>query len=309
VFCGAVCRTLRDDDSKDGSFSRRGGAARLPSVGGTVAGVEIEGTRAERTARSPGGMRVLHLTTPLIAGADVQRAQTLLCWNGYANFGAGMPVDGRFGPMTAAACKRAKFWLGYPAAAVQQGGGCYGDDLDAILSGACPLTDPQQTLRAQRLKAEPPAPLREKAFREATRWLGTKEAPPQSNRVHFSDWYGIVGPWCAMFVSYCYVEAGAETFRQGERYAYCPFILADAEAGANGLALTKTPERGDLVLYCWDGSAVPEHTGLFEGWTTQGVSFGAIEGNTALGNDANGGEVMRRQRSRAQVVAFVHVAG
>jgi peptidoglycan hydrolase-like protein with peptidoglycan-binding domain len=272
-----------------------------------VVSAELTGAAAEPAAREPAGGRVLHLTTPLVAGADVRRAQTLLCRNGYADFGAGMPVDGRFGPMTAAACKRAKFWLGYPPAAVQAGGGCYGDELDAILSGACRLTDPQQALRAQRLNAKPQTPLREKAYAEAIRWLGTKEAPPQSNRVRFSDWYGIVGPWCAMFVSYCYVQAGATSFRQGERYAYCPFVLAGAEAGANGLALTKTPARGDLVLYCWDGSGIPGHIGLFEGWTVQGVSFTAVEGNTALGNDANGGEVMRRQRSQAQVVAFVHV--
>jgi hypothetical protein len=39
----------------------------------------------------------------------------------------------------------------------------------------------------------------------------------------------------------------------------------------------------------------------------EGRSFQAIEGNTGMGNDSNGGEVMRRQRLVSQVVAFVRV--
>jgi hypothetical protein len=125
--------------------------------------------------------------------------------------------------------------------------------------------------------------------------------------VSFSKWYGVVGPWCAMFVSFCYVQAGSQSaFKKGRNWAFCPFILAAARAGEHNLAVTKKPQRGDVVLYGFGGS-VAKHIGLFERFTDGSGSFAAIEGNTATGNDANGGEVMRRQRNRSQVLAFIHV--
>ena len=55
----------------------------------------------------------LHLTSPEERGKQVQEAQYLLIknrWN--VNFAPGTP-DGVFGPNTAAACKRAQYYLGY----------------------------------------------------------------------------------------------------------------------------------------------------------------------------------------------------
>lgn len=44
---------------------------------------------------------------------------------------------------------------------------------------------------------------------EARRWLGTREQPAGSNNVPgITDWYGLRGAWCAMFVSRVFFNAG-----------------------------------------------------------------------------------------------------
>ena len=53
--------------------------------------------------------RTLSLTTPHTTGDDVKYAQNLLKRAGYYKAASG----GEFGPLTAQACYRAKYWLGY----------------------------------------------------------------------------------------------------------------------------------------------------------------------------------------------------
>jgi hypothetical protein len=248
-------------------------------------------------------MDTLTLTTPNTEGDAVRHAQQLLANNKFGKFHTD-EIDGVFGPETARSCKRAKFWLGYADSQLDP---TFGNLIEAVLEGRKELTPTQAARRKARLKADKGKPLREKAFAEAVKHLGVKESPPNSNKVSFSDWYGIVGPWCAMFVTFCYVQGGSKAaFRQGRNWAFCPFMLANARAGENHLAVTKKPERGDVVLYGFGGS-VAKHVGLFERFTDGAGNFTAIEGNTAEGNDANGGAVMRRKRNTSQVLAFVHV--
>jgi hypothetical protein len=64
-------------------------------------------------------------------------------------------------------------------------------------------------------------------------------------------------------------------------------------------------QPGDIPLYNWDGG-VPDHTGIVASVMHGGV-FEAIEGNTAIGNDSNGGEVMRRRRYASQVDGFLRI--
>ena len=65
------------------------------------------------------------------------------------------------------------------------------------------------------------------------------------------------------------------------------------------------PQPGDIAIYNWDGG-VPDHIGIVETYLGGG-EFTAIEGNTAIGNDSNGGEVMRRERRVTQVDGFGRV--
>ena len=59
------------------------------------------------------------------------------------------------------------------------------------------------------------------------------------------------------------------------------------------------------VAFNWDGG-VPDHIGIVEK-SLGGGQFQTVEGNTAVGNDSNGGEVMRRVRYLSQVDGFGRV--
>jgi hypothetical protein len=136
-------------------------------------------------------------------------------------------------------------------------------------------------------------PLREKALKTAISQLGISESPMGSNRCKFSAWYGFVGPWCAMFVTFCYDTNGSKAFVRGSRFAYVGYITAAARAGGRGLAIVRDPKPGDLVCFG------DYHVGIFEGWTTNG--YRSIEGNY-------GDKVQRVTHARGSGV-FVRVTG
>ena len=152
--------------------------------------------------------------------------------------------------------------------------------------------------------------LRQMALERAIREIGITESPAGSNNNKYGQWYGVnYQPWCAIFVTWCYeMEGDSPSFVKGSRYAYCPYVVGDARAGRYGLQTTDDPIPGDLVVYDWSWDTVYDHIGIFERWTGSGT-FDAIEGNTSYSSNSNGGEVMRRSRSRSgQGTVFVRVA-
>jgi len=163
---------------------------------------------------------------------------------------------------------------------------------------------------------EPPPPeehggtTRQQALDKAVTQIGYKENPPDSNHNKYGEWYGMdYVPWCAIFCSWCYetVEDGSLAFAKGIRYSYVPYVVGDARNKRNYLSTTDDPIPGDLVCYDWSWDTVYDHIGIFEKWTTY-PEFTAIEGNTSVNNNSNGGEVMRRTRSKsAQGTVFVRV--
>jgi len=139
--------------------------------------------------------------------------------------------------------------------------------------------------------------------------IGTKESPPNSNQCPYSQWYGMIGPWCAMFCTWADQtgERPTASFKRGSKYAYVPYVVQDARMGYNGLSITSEPKPGDLVCFDWDWNGEFDHIGLFEKWVSADT-FSAIEGNTSNSDNSNGGEVMRRNRSRwSQDTVFVRV--
>lgn len=162
---------------------------------------------------------------------------------------------------------------------------------------------------------EPPddaGTVRESALEKAITQLGYEESPPNSNNNKFGSWYGMNGqPWCAMFVTWCFElnDVGpSPSFVRGSRYSYVPYLVGDARAGRYGLVTTSDPKPGDLVCYDWSGDTIFDHIGIFEAWQMGAGDFTAIEGNTSVSNDSNGGEVMRRNRNRNyQPCVFVRV--
>ena len=147
-----------------------------------------------------------------------------------------------------------------------------------------------------------------RALAEALRHVGVREDPAGSNRTMFGRWFGRDGvPWCAIFVSYCYdVGAGVVLCRGwhgagvGPRgVAYVPTLAAWLRATGRA---TDEPQPGDLAVFDWDGG-LPDHVGIVVHRNGAGGLL-TVEGNTAVGNDSNGGEVMRRERRLAQVAVF-----
>jgi len=158
---------------------------------------------------------------------------------------------------------------------------------------------------------KPPQTVREQALTLAQKYIGLTEEPTGSNMTPFGKWYGMDGvPWCAIFCSYCFEcgsSGGSPSFIKGSRYSYVPYVVSDAISQENGLDITDDPIPGDLVCFDWDGGDY-DHIGIYESGDV--AQFTTVEGNTAVGNDSNGGQVMRRTRDIAQAyqIAFVRVA-
>ena len=136
--------------------------------------------------------------------------------------------------------------------------------------------------------------------------LGTKESPAGSNNVMYNTaYYGrevydglwdTEFPWCVVFLWWCFRQAGAaELFYGGSKTASCRQLLSYHKRQA-----VTDYQPGDIIFYNFHGKTTAEHVGICE--SAGGSSIVTIEGNTGVGNDANGGAVMRRTRSLGQIV-------
>jgi len=239
----------------------------------------------------------LHVTSPLLRGAEVLSIQKLLAQNGYSPG----TLDGAYGPTTASAVKAFEADQRLPA------DGVVTDQLRALLVSVA-------ATRAPGGDAPPPrtsSPSGLLAVAKAVEYLGVKESPPGSNRTMFGEWFGVNGvPWCNIFVSYCFKVAADSELCAGSKGAGvrpgkgCAFVpTTEAWLQSSGFWVGRsTPLPGDIAIFNWDGGR-PDHIGIVEAVMSDG-SFQTVEGNTAVGNDSNGGEVMRRQRYLTQVDGF-----
>lgn len=133
--------------------------------------------------------------------------------------------------------------------------------------------------------------------------IGTKESPAGSNRVKYNTaYYGreVSGEnylWCAVFVWWVFREAGASAlFYGGGKTAYCPTLMAfhKPQAVSGGY------QPGDVIFFNFSGGKKAKHVGICESW--DGAYITTIDGNTGSGNEANGGAVLRRKRSKKYIV-------
>jgi hypothetical protein len=142
----------------------------------------------------------------------------------------------------------------------------------------------------------------------ARRQIGTKENPPGTNSNKYGKWYGMDRqPWCAMFVSYCFDNAGL-TFKfpkdlgTSKGFAYCPYGVKWFKN--QGLWHTENPLPGDVVFYMFNkAKGVSDHVGIVEKVLSNG-QIQAIEGNTSVSSNDNGGTVMRRTRTKNQILGY-----
>ena len=241
-----------------------------------------------------------------MAGQAVKDAQWLLAGHnrfvGLAPYKDGV-IDGDYGPLSAQATARAKFWLGYPD------GACTPVFNQTLYEYANywrrrPLPDDYKKRRDSRVAAAAVTPGL-KAFREAEKHIGYKESPANSNMTMFGKWYGWNGvAWCAIFESYCFAVAGFPRFR----YAAVELIHGDAAAMRNGLRIVRTPQQGDVVGYSFGGDTFA-HTAFFDRWVTPGRVLQDLGGNTGPADFSNGGEVLRQSRDVSLVHFYARAGG
>lgn len=148
---------------------------------------------------------------------------------------------------------------------------------------------------------------REKALLEALQELGVTEQPAGSNwGPRVSQYLKSAGlsfpaPWCMAFVNWSYRQAGLDLEHPNE--ASVGFFL---DWGRRNGWVVEKPVPGDIVCYQFTSDNWPDHVGI-----VKDVGVGrivAVEGNTAYGDDANGGKVMLRSRSTSRC-AFVRIPG
>jgi hypothetical protein len=239
----------------------------------------------------PGGAdfrNPIHLTSPLERSDRVKQAQWTLAGHNvfHQNFHPG-GLDGEYGPLAAGAAEQAKNLLGFPAKSVDRS---YGQVLHEYLTGVRKLPPAYLTRRKRRLKdLEGGGAAKNKAVDMALKDAQNHVAETPVNLTPYGQWYGMNGkPWCCIYVTYRLCKAGFAGFERGKFASYCGDVVTAARQRQRQLALTTTPERGDLVVYNND-----EHIEFFVEWVTPNVSFKAVGGNTSShdGSRSNGGEV------------------
>lgn len=139
-------------------------------------------------------------------------------------------------------------------------------------------------------------------MRVAESFLGVKESPPNSNNVVFnSDYYGhaVSGasyPWCMAFLWDVFRIAGASDLCV--KTAYCPTY--EEWAKSRGWAVSKSDGKyGDVATMDF-GKGRASHIGFIVSKQSDGT-YQTIEGNTSTASDDNGGAVMRRIRTQANI--------
>jgi hypothetical protein len=266
-------------------------------------------------------IRLISLTSPYMHGPDVTELQRAMKVKKYYND----ELDGIAGPLTCQGFYRAKYWLGY-GKPDQVGGQLLYDYLKQVKPATAAMkarTKARVAKRTKYLTSNQVMTRGENLVKTALAELGTTENPPNSNRCKYSLWYKLIGPWCAMFCSWICDKCGSKF-----HYAYVPYVLGDARAGRNNLTVTQNPKSGNAACFDWGGDGIPDHIGFYaeaahlqkyapsayatavreQGKLGSG-EFWAVEGNTAYGNDSNGGKVMIRKRSRGSVRGFVVIGG
>lgn len=111
----------------------------------------------------------------------------------------------------------------------------------------------------------------------------------------FGSYFGENGvPYCAMFASWVFDQAGASCV--GLPGAYCPTMLNAAKAA--GKTVNKYAAKpGDVVYFDWGWDGVSDHVGIIE--QNNGSYCTTIEGNT------DNGQVLRKTRSWGTICGVV----
>jgi hypothetical protein len=271
-------------------------------------------------------MRVLRVTSPLMRGPDVLAAQRRLIGRGFLGQGQ---ADGIFGELTASASADAKWVIGYAPKACTP---IYGKQLDDLLSGKRKPTAAMRVRANRRAKQQPKLGVGVRAADTMTEWAraGWRENPARSNFVPQLSalgkrlgvapyYYNMRYPYCAYGAFIAALQHGSHSAKEGFagrfNVLYCPSISVAsgaAQFGMHRVAMSQI-KKGTYVLFDWRGNGVMDHIGIALGrpgeavtaankrWTPSAREVVCVEGNTSVGNDSNGGQVMIRIRSLSSI--------
>jgi len=128
-----------------------------------------------------------------------------------------------------------------------------------------------------------------------------------NNDTIFGKWYGLNNnPWCAMFVSWCYDQAGLVS----KVAAQTKKGFASCDAGLkwftkkNKIVPVGQAQSGDLVFFQFDKDAQADHVGICA--SNDGKGFLMVyEGNTSSdskGSQSNGDGVFLKKRSYSLIM-------
>lgn len=126
------------------------------------------------------------------------------------------------------------------------------------------------------------------------------------NSTMYGKWYGLdKQPWCAIFVSWCYAQAGSSknvAAQNKKGFASCDAGLKWFTK-RNKLVPVGEAQEGDIVFFQFDKDAEPDHVGIVaKNWKRKNLLI-TIEGNTSdKGSQANGGAVYSKKRGYALVL-------
>lgn len=144
----------------------------------------------------------------------------------------------------------------------------------------------------------------DKVIRKAQSQEGVKESPSGSNKQKYGKEYGWDGvAWCVIFVWWVFKQIGRlDLFYGGKKTASCTTLMNYYKSKGQ---LGKTPKVGSLVFFNWGSGPIAKHMGIVKRVNSDG-SYVTVEGNTAIGNDSNGGQVMERTRYLNQAIGFAY---
>ena len=147
---------------------------------------------------------------------------------------------------------------------------------------------------------------------KAKAYVDAKYTEGPNNDTVFGKWYGLNHqPWCAMFVSKCFDEAGLAKLVA----ASSPKGFASCQAGEewfkkNGqIVPVDKAQAGDIVFFNFDNNgATTEHVGLVVSNDPAKKMLTTYEGNTSsethtAGSQANGDGAFQRHRVYSLVMA------
>jgi peptidoglycan hydrolase-like protein with peptidoglycan-binding domain len=138
--------------------------------------------------------------------------------------------------------------------------------------------------------------VRDRILARARSQLGIHEKPFGSNRTPYSQWYGLIGPWCAMFVSWCFFNEGLPLpASTAKGFAYTPVGAAWFRRQSRW---TRRPQVGAVIFFDFPGDGVDRisHVGIVERVNADGSPI-CLEGNTNAPGGRTGGQVLRHRRS------------